>query len=124
MNSQDIPGKLITLEALEKMFNNLKEERGLELSHPLLWGFFFTHNDKETLENCFEELEKMGLRYVKIFLSEKENAYDPDMYWLHVEKEEVHNAQSLDFFNDELYLFANEQGLDSYDGMDVSPLPY
>jgi hypothetical protein len=35
---------------------------------------------------------------------------------------EVHNQVTLDRRNDEFYIFANEIGLDSYDGMDVGPI--
>jgi hypothetical protein len=44
------------------------------------------------------------------------------LWWLYVEKEEVHTPQSLDKRNDEFSLLADKLGLDSYDGMDVGPI--
>ena len=44
------------------------------------------------------------------------------MFWLHIERVEAHSPKTLDARNDELYLFAHEFGLDSYDGMDIGPV--
>ena len=44
------------------------------------------------------------------------------LWWLHVEKIEVHSVASLDARNQVLYRSADEQGLDAYDGMDVGPV--
>ena len=38
------------------------------------------------------------------------------------EKIEIHNSQSLNKTNDEFYILAHQNGLDSYDGMDVGPV--
>ena len=38
------------------------------------------------------------------------------------EPEELHNVESLDARDQELYRFAEEFGLESYDGMDVGPI--
>ncbi|MFM7928176.1 MAG: ribonuclease E inhibitor RraB, partial [Pirellula sp.] len=74
------------------------------------------------LESAVEKLEGMGLSYVDIFLSEKESEDEPDLFWLHMEEIRVHSPQSLDKRNDEFYLFADQEGFGSYDGMDVGPV--
>ena len=88
----------------------------------MLWGYFFTHQEPKLLEKARDELVSKGYRFVDIYLSDRENENDPDMYWLHVEKIEIHTPESLDKRNDEFYIFADRLGLDSYDGMDVGPV--
>lgn len=96
--------------------------KDFDTSKPLLWGFFFTHSNPSLLQKAAEILTNKGYSFVDIYLSDKENESDPDIYWLHIEKIEIHTPYSLDKRNDELYIFANEIGLDSYDGMDVGPV--
>ena len=119
---RDIPGKKITLDSLNEMFQNIKNETSWNISGPMLWGFFFTHHEPQKLEQAAEELIKQGYKYVDIYLSDKDDPNEPDIYWLHVEKVEIHSPKTLDKRNDELYIFANKYALDSYDGMDVGPV--
>ena len=44
------------------------------------------------------------------------------LLFLHVEREERHTVESLYARNQDLYRFAAEFGLESYDGMDVGPI--
>jgi Regulator of ribonuclease activity B len=120
--TQAIPGKIITIDKLEDMFAAISEQSGWDMKKPMLWGYFFTHHEPKLLESAKGRLVENGYRFVDIHLSDKENPTDPDKWWLHVEKEEIHTPQSLDKRNDELYLLAHELGLDSYDGMDVGPI--
>jgi hypothetical protein len=117
-----IPNKIITLDKLEQMFESMKKTPEIDLKKPLLWGYFFTHSEPTMLEKTKLILIKKGYRSVDIYLSDKESPTDPNVYWLHVEKEEIHSAASLDKLNDEFYLLANKLGLKSYDGMDVGPI--
>jgi hypothetical protein len=117
-----IPGKTITIDKLEEMFINISEQSGWDMTKPMLWGYFFTHHEPKLLESAKIRLVGEGYRFVDMYLSDKETPTDPDMWWLHVEKEEVHTPQSLDKRNDEFYLIAHEIGLNSYDGMDVGPI--
>ena len=120
----DVPGKVITIDQLDQMFSNIKEQGQWDLSKPLLWGYFFTDNDPEKLASIAPKLENMGYKYVGIFQADKEDPKEPDIYFLHVEKIEVHDSKSLDVRNDEFYIFANKEGIDSYDGMDVGPVEH
>jgi len=119
---EELPGKTITLESLVEMFNNIENQAQWDISKNMLWGYFFTHNNPQKLEQAAGVLKERGYRVVDIYLSDKEEPSEPDMYWLHVEKIEIHTPESLDRRNDELYIFANEFGLYSYDGMDVGPV--
>jgi hypothetical protein len=62
-----------------------------------------------------------GYRYVEVFEAEDEDASAP-YFFLHVEKVEIHNVDSLYRRNTELEAFAKQNGLDTYDGMDVGPV--
>lgn len=119
---QEIPGKSISLDSLENMFTNIQKETNWDTNKALLWGYFFTHNEPKKLEEASVVLEKKGYKVVSIYLSEKDNLNDPDLFWLHIEKVEIHTPATLDAQNNQFYIFAHEFGLDSYDGMDVGPV--
>lgn len=118
----DIPGKSIDIEMLEEMFSNISENTDWDVSGDMLWGYFFTHHEPSRLEEAKKILISKGYRFVDIYLSEKEDKTEPDMFWLHVEMIETHSPNSLDERNDNLYIFANEFGIDAYDGMDIGPV--
>jgi hypothetical protein len=122
MLENSIPGKTITLESLHEMFDSISENTDWEMDKPMLWGYFFTNNEPDALEAAKEKLVQEGFNFVNIFLSDKDEPDEPDLWWLHIEKEEVHSPESLDKRNDQLYIFAANNGLDSYDGMDVGPI--
>jgi hypothetical protein len=121
-NQPEIPGKTITIDALEDMFLNISKDAKWDMTQPMLWGYFFTHHEPKLLEQAKQKLIQQGYRFVDLSFSGEEDGNDHEQWWLHVEKEEIHTPQTLDQRNDELYIFANEQGLDSYDGMDVGPI--
>ncbi|NRA61303.1 MAG: ribonuclease E inhibitor RraB, partial [Psychrobium sp.] len=118
----NIPNKNITIEQLDEMFNDIVEHGQWDLSKPLLWGYFFTDDDSNNLELVIPKLLSMGYTVVDIFQAKKENENEADSFYLHVEKIEIHNSKSLDKTNDEFYIFAHQNGLGSYDGMDVGPV--
>ena len=118
-NSQD--QTVITKESLAEMFDSIASDTSWDLSKPMLWGYFFTDGSKEKLERSAPLLVARGYRLVDIYLADKEEPSEPDLWWLHVEKVEVHTVDSLNARNVELYQLADDQGIDSYDGMDVGP---
>ena len=67
-------------------------------------------------------LQAQGYRVIALYLEDKDNRKDLDLWWLHVEKTEVHTPDSLHERNQALYRFAEEHGLDAYDGMDVGAI--
>lgn len=122
MQNHNIPGKIITLSSLEEMFDSINKKGIWDMSKPMLWGYFFTHQEPKKLDEAKVILVKKGYRFVDIYIAEKQDKNEPELWWLHVEKEEIHSPQTLDKRNDELYLLANKLGLNSYDGMDVGPI--
>lgn len=119
---QEVPNKVITIDQLDEMFNNIKEQAQWDVTKPLLWGYFFTDSNPEKLEAISPKLQEMGYKIVDIFQAEKEEPSEPDLFYLHVEKVEIHDSQSLDKRNDEFYIFSSKEGIGSYDGMDVGPV--
>ncbi|KAF1706464.1 hypothetical protein CSC71_14325 [Pseudoxanthomonas sangjuensis] len=114
---------VITKDQLIEMFGNMPRGPGWDTSKQMLWGYFFTGRSKEKLQKAAALLEQQGYRVVDIYLSDKDDPKGRDLWWLHVEKVEIHSPDTLDQRNRQLYRFADEQGLDSYDGMDVGPAP-
>jgi len=112
---------VITREQLQEMFDGMPGS--WDVSEPLVWGYFFTNSSREPLERAAKALETRGYRFVDIHLGDKDDSSDPDLWWLHVEKIEVHSVDSLDRRNQEFYRLAESLGIDSYDGMDVWPVP-
>lgn len=108
-------------EQLSNMFGNIAKNTKWDMSRQMLWGYFFTHPTRQPLESVTGELSQLGYRVVKIYLSDKKQQTDPDLWWLHVERVEIHSAASLYKRNLELTEFAKRHGLAAYDGMDVGP---
>lgn len=112
---------MIQLEQLEEMFANIAAGAKWEMNRPMLWGYFFTDASRPKLEAAKCLLELQGYRFVDIFIPELDEGQDK-YFFLHVEKEEVHSAQSLHERNCQLYAFADAHNLATYDGMDVGPI--
>lgn len=113
---------MIAKDELQEMFDAIAENPDWDLSSEMLWGYFFTDADKSALERVAPILENMGYFVNAIYLSDKESEDDPDLWWLHIEKVEIHTVDSLHETNQVFYEFARKYGLDSYDGMDVGRL--
>lgn len=113
---------MITKDQLQEMFDDMAQKSKWDISKDMLWGYFFTDESKKELESVVPLLTAKGYRFVDIYLSDKEDPSDPDVWWLHVEKVETHSPDTLNLRNQELYRFADEHALDSYDGMDVGPV--
>ena len=106
---------------LEEMFANIPKEPSWNMDGDMVWGYFFTDTDRPKLEQAAKKLVAQGYRYVEVFEAENEDASVP-YFFLHVEKVEIHNVDSLYRRNTELEAFAKQNGLDTYDGMDVGPV--
>ena len=113
---------MISHDQLVEMFDNIARGAKWDMSKPMLWGYFFTDSDKTKLERVVPFLEEQGYTFAEIFLADKDDPKEPDLWFLHVEKVEVHTPDSLYERNGALYEFADEHELDSYDGMDVGPV--
>jgi len=113
---------MITLEALEEMFANIRiDSPGWNLDGVLLWGYFFTDHERQRLEKAARVLEKKGYQVVGILDPSPDND-DQGLMFLHVEKVEHHTPRTLHARNAELYALAEALGVETYDGMDVGPV--
>lgn len=108
---------MIEREMLAEMFDATRGKASWDIDGPCLWGYFFTDRDRTKLVAAGKALEARGYRFVDV-LDSKGND-DEELLFLHVEKVEQHTVESLHQRNHELYRFAEEHGLESYDGMDV-----
>ena len=114
---------MIDREALEEMFENIAERGEWDMSSPMLWGYFFTNHDQAALRAAVPSLQADQYEFVEIYLSEKDEPSDEDLWWLHVQRVEVHTVDTLAARNEQLSEFASRHDIDSYDGMDVGPVP-
>ena len=108
---------MIERNMLVDMFDSMRDN-GINTDQDLLWGFFFADRDPSKLEGVVPKLEKSGYQFVDIFEAD-DDAREDSSFFLHVEMVEQHSVDTLDRRNRELYEFAVQSGLDSYDGMDV-----
>ena len=118
MTEPDIPR-----EELEAMFEAIRENTEWDLDSDLLWGYFFTHSDRDSLETAAQALMADGYELVQIFEAE-EDGEGLGEFFLHVERIETHSIDSLHERNVVLTEFARQHGLESYDGMDVGPVEF
>ncbi|MBX3627984.1 MAG: ribonuclease E inhibitor RraB [Rhizobacter sp.] len=113
---------MITIEQLEEMFGNISAQGKWDMTKPMLWGYFFTDTSSQKLNALVPKLERQGYVPVDVFEANVDPGVEP-YYFLHVEKVEIHTPSSLDARNQEFYAFAQDHGLQSYDGMDVGLPP-
>jgi Regulator of ribonuclease activity B len=113
---------LITKEQLDYMFEDIAKNSPWDTSKPLRWGYFFTDESDAKLRSAGQILQREGYRLVDVYQSEKEAPSELDLWWLHVEKVEMHTPDTLHARNLSLYAFAEANDLRSYDGMDVGPV--
>ena len=78
----------------------------------LSWGYYFSHNDLESLETAKEILISKGYDFAEIIQEEKE-------FFLHIEKIEIHTIDSLYKRCTELKTLTLELQIKSFDGFDV-----
>jgi hypothetical protein len=106
----------ISRAQLEQMFSGMRSSAPWDVDGPLLWGYFFTSPDRKSVDRAGEILVGQGYRLVEIHRK-------GGVWWLHVERVERHTVDSLDARNTEFYAFAKQEGLATYDGMDVGSAP-
>ena len=113
---------MITREQLQDHFEHTRAVAKWSIDDVCLWGYFFTDHDRTKLLAAAPALEQMGYRVVG-FLEPTPDDDDQELLFLHVEREERHTVDSLHARNQDLYRFAEQFGIETYDGMDVGPLP-
>lgn len=108
----------ISLRQLEEMFQNMQSKSGWNTDGDLLWGYFFNDRNPKNLEPLGAHLTKLGYRFVSIYETD-----DGSTNFLHVERIEAHTPTSLFALNTQMNELAEKLGVESYDGMDVGPVP-
>lgn len=106
----------ITLEQLQKLFSDLRAETSWDVDGEMLWGYFFVDQDSDKLTAAGALLAEQGYEIGGVYENEDEPGFI-----LHVQRAEIHTPDSLFARNAELETFSAAQGLEAYDGMDVSP---
>jgi len=114
---------VIDREALVDMFDSIAERGDWDMSRPMLWGYFFVNREPVALRAAIPKLQSEDYEFVSVYKSEKDERDDADLWWLHVQRVEIHTVDTLFARNERLSEFAKRHGIDSYDGMDVGPLP-
>ncbi|MBP6214176.1 MAG: tetratricopeptide repeat protein [Pyrinomonadaceae bacterium] len=100
------------MEQTYLIFDRLKAQ-GVETDKPLLYGYFFFDKDKSKLELLAADLTQQ--KYSLVRLEQNEDG----VFVLHVEKVEVHSADSLLQREEELRSLATRFSVTTYDGWDV-----
>ena len=112
---------MITKETVTDFFNDLDQKGDFDYSMPLLWGFFFLSSNLKQLKSLGTELEFKGYSFVDVFEAEMESKNEPQEYYLHLERVEIHSIASILERNEELYKVADKYSVE-YDGFDVGQL--
>jgi hypothetical protein len=103
---------------LTYIFDQMKRETKWQPEkNDMLWGYLFTDKNKTNLEKAANKLKAQGYTIKEIRKDEEK-----DFFWLHMEKIEKHTVDSLQDRNKTLNTFAQENGIESYDGWDVGPI--
>ena len=105
---------------VDEMFASIRKRGKWNMEGPMVWGYFFLGRAAEDLRRARSLLEREGYRFVEIFPPEPA---DGEFLTLHMERVEVHTAATLKARNLKLCALASELNLQSYDGMDVGPVP-
>lgn len=108
-------GHRIPLADLEAMFADMRSRTRWNVDGPLLWGYYFLDTRRERLSRLAGTLRREGYRVVTL----ERTSAAPARYQLHVERVELHTAQTLHARNAHFYALATQHGIASYDGMDV-----
>ena len=106
---------------LEEMFANIETQTPWNMKGNMLWGYFFTGNDRDELEKVATELTGDGYRLVEIRKRESDAPQATQEWQLHVERVETHSVDSLNTRNSALEKMASHFESVVYDGMDVGP---
>jgi hypothetical protein len=111
---------MIPRQELVDMFDHMTANTNWNIAAPMVWGYFFTHDTPEPLNQAAAMLQQEGYELVGVYASEPKDPEEP-LWWLHVERIETHDVDSLFARNEQLSEFAARYGF-CYDGMDVGPV--
>lgn len=103
---------MVTLESIKNTFKRMEDD-GVNTKIELLWGYFFTNNMPEQLEEIANKLNKQGYKKVEIYQDIN------GLYWLNLEKVGVHTPESLFAICEKFNQLAQNSLINSFDGYDV-----
>lgn len=111
---------MIERATIEDMFDHIRnnEDAPFDLDSECLWSYFFTDTDQEKLLAACTPLESEGFTVIGFLEPDPEAEGDP-VYFLRIDRIEMHTVDSLMELNQWFYALASEYNLLSYDGMEV-----
>ena len=98
------------------VFDSIKKDTKWNMGSPMLYGYFFISEHEAPLKALGFILRIGGHRFVDIRKDEKS-----EKYWLHVEKIQVQNLDSISTKDVRLKRLGEIIFLSEYDGWDVGP---
>jgi hypothetical protein len=107
---------MITRDDIETLFKKMQKS-GWNMHEDQVWGYFFKDPSQQKLKEFSQELNRLGYTIIDI-----NQSYPDKNYWLHIEKTQPHSIDSLYQLNQFFYQLAKENSIQSYDGMDISPV--
>lgn len=110
---------MISRELVQGMFDGARDNPW-DIEGTCVWSYYFCDEDEQALVRAAPHLEARGYEVVGLLMPGEDD--DRAVYFLQVDRVEAHSVDSLMARNVELYAFAAEHGLESYDGMDVGPV--
>ena len=113
---------MIEKNAILNVFKEIQQKGEWDINQALLYGYFFLDESKEKLKTVGDNLKMKGYTLVDIFKAESDEDEKAEMYFLHVEKVEIHNVDSLFERNLDFYDVAEKSGIYSYDGFDIGEI--
>ena len=110
--------QMIDQETINRFFANIKSKGDFEIQNELTWGFFFVSINVDFILDVKNYLVNKGYQYVDLFEAEKEQEGDESEFFLHMQKIEIHTAETLNERNKLLYGIAEKFDVE-YDGFDL-----
>ncbi|WP_165869284.1 ribonuclease E inhibitor RraB [Maribacter algicola] len=110
---------MIDKSTILEVFEDIRQKGEWDINRELLYGYFFLDENRQKLKTVGDNLKKNGYTFVDIFKAESEENEKAEMYYLHIEKVEIHSVDSLFERNIEFYKVAEKFGINSYDGFDI-----
>jgi hypothetical protein len=104
----------ISLEKMQRAFEQMQNEAGWDTKEKLYWGFYFLDHNLQKLEQFSIKLKDNKFYSVEIRKTDGDG-----LYLLHVEEYVSHSAKSLFEQCHKLAGYAIENEIDIFDGWDV-----
>jgi hypothetical protein len=113
------------LEGIEEIFAEAKREDNWNLDEEMLYSYYFVDTDLDKLDKFGEHLETLGFIPIGIFeLGDEETEKPTGEFLLHIDKVEIHTAQSLAERNVEFTKLAEQFEIAAYDGWEFGEVEF